>query len=191
MSEHKEDLLDPASDGQQPEIKGQEEELAAFEEKLENESAQELDKNHELEREFTELKDKYMRLYSEFENFRRRTAKEKIEMAQMAGKDVITSLLPVLDDFERANKAAESGSDIEAIKTGYMLISKKLLGTLETQGLKGFDSMGEEFDVELHEAISRIAAPDDSQKGKIVGEVERGYRLKDKIIRHAKVVIGE
>jgi molecular chaperone GrpE len=191
MSEHKEEILDPATDGQTPEIKGQEEELAEFEGKLENETAEELDKAQALQAEFNELKDKYMRLYSEFENFRRRTAKEKIDMAQMAGKDVITALLPVLDDFERANKSADNSSDLEAVKTGYLLISKKLNGILEGKGLKGFDSMGQEFDVELHEAISRMASPADDMKDKIIGEVERGYRLHDKIIRHAKVVIGE
>jgi molecular chaperone GrpE len=145
----------------------------------------------ELERVKTEIeasKDKYIRLYSEFENFRRRTAKEKIEMAQTANESVIKSLLPVLDDFERAEKAIQdkSNKDLE----GYTLIFNKFKKVLDQFGVKAMDiSAGSEFNADLHEAITQIPA-DEKLKGKIVDVVEKGYLLNDKVVRFAKVVIG-
>lgn len=137
-------------------------------------------------------KDKYVRLYSDFDNFRRRTAKEKIELLQTAGREVITEMLPVLDDFERALKASEGLKESNAsVLEGFQLIHKKMLGSLEAMGLKPMNSMGESFDAEVHEAVTKIPAPNASLKGKIVDELEKGYYLNDKVIRFAKVVVGE
>lgn len=137
-------------------------------------------------------KEKYLRLYSEFENFRRRTSKERLELLQTAGREVINTMLPVLDDFERALKANESLKDNNAsVVEGFQLIYKKMFGSLEIMGLKPMKSIGETFDAELHEAVTKIQAPEDSLKGKIVDELEKGYYLNDKVIRFAKVVIGE
>lgn len=137
-------------------------------------------------------KEKYLRLYSEFENFRRRTSKERLELLQTAGREVINTMLPVLDDFERALKANESLKDNNAsVVEGFQLIYKKMFGSLEAMGLKPMKCIGEPFDAELHEAVTKIQAPEDSLKGKIVDELEKGYYLNDKVIRFAKVVIGE
>ncbi|MBL7813088.1 MAG: nucleotide exchange factor GrpE [Bacteroidetes bacterium] len=139
-----------------------------------------------------EEKDRYLRLYSEFENYRRRMAKERLELFQTAGKDIIVSLLPILDDFERAMKAAENlNSDARPALEGFQLIQKKLQSMLESKGLKPLESIGKPFDVEFHEAITRFAAPDESMKGKVIDEVEKGYLLNEHVIRFAKVVVGE
>ncbi len=151
----------------------------------------EVNPNHDLlvaEAELAAAKDKYIRLYSEFENFRRRTAKEKMEMAQTANEQVIKALLPVLDDFERADKSIQdrSNKDIE----GYTLIFNKFKKVLEQSGVKPMElGAGSEFNADLHEAITQIPA-DGKLKGKIVDVVEKGYLLNDKVIRFAKVVIG-
>lgn len=143
-----------------------------------------------LQDELAESKDKFVRLYSEFENFRRRTAKEKIEMIQSANEQLIKSLLPVIDDFERAEKAFQSAGNKEA--EGFLLIYNKFKKTLEQAGVKPMDlSQGSDFDVELHEAITQIPAPEEKLKGKVVDVVEKGFLLNDKVIRHAKVVVGQ
>jgi molecular chaperone GrpE len=144
-----------------------------------------------LQQELKEQKDKYLRLYAEFENFRRRTAKENIELRQTASKEVITSLLDVLDDCERAEKQMPQTSDINELKAGVLLIFNKLRNTLQSKGLKPMDSIAKEFDVEKHEAITEIPAPKESLKGKVIDEVQKGYYLNDKIIRFAKVVVGK
>lgn len=134
-------------------------------------------------------KDKYIRLYSEFENFRRRTAKEKLEMSLAANEQVIKSLLPVVDDFERAEKAIQNkdNKDIE----GYVLIHNKFKKVLEQFGVKTMDiGSGSDFNADLHEAITQVPSPSENLKGKIVDVVEKGYLLNDKVIRFAKVVIG-
>lgn len=141
--------------------------------------------------EIAELNDKYIRLYSEFDNFKRRTARERIELLQTASKDVIAALLPVIDDFERAEKSFETSADLNALKEGVKLVHHKLKSILSQQGLQAIDSIGKELDVDFHEAITQIPAPSPDLKGKIVDEVERGYMLKDKVIRFAKVVVGE
>ncbi len=133
----------------------------------------------------SEMKDKYLRLYSEFDNFRRRTAKEKLEVIQTANADLLVELLPTLDDFERAMDNSEGADE------GLEIVYKKFKKTLEGVGLKEIKAgPGTEFDVEIHEAISQIPAPEKKLKGKIVDVVERGYFLKDKVIRFAKVVVG-
>lgn len=136
------------------------------------------------------LKDKYLRLYSEFENFRRRTAKERLELIKAANEELLIALLPVLDDFERASKSIETASDLQAVKDGVRLIHEKFYKILEGRGLKFMESLGKALDPELHEAVAQIPAPSDEEKGKIIDELERGYYLNDKVIRFAKVVTG-
>ncbi len=139
-----------------------------------------------------ESRDKYLRLYSEFENFRRRTAKEKLDMISTANEELMSSLLPVLDDFERASKSIEEeGSDNKSIREGLDLVYNKFKKTLEQKGLKAMNAgEGSDFDPDFHEAITQIPAPSKKLKGKVVDVVEKGYLLKDKVIRYAKVVIG-
>ncbi|RCR67719.1 nucleotide exchange factor GrpE [Larkinella punicea] len=140
--------------------------------------------------ELTDLKDKYLRLYADFENFRRRTAKEKIDLISNANEGLLVALLPVLDDFERALKSAESTSDVEALKAGVKLIFNKFYKVLESKGVKPMDSLGQVFNPDLHEAITQFPAPSDDLKGKIMDETEKGYLLNDKVIRFAKVILG-
>jgi molecular chaperone GrpE len=140
--------------------------------------------------EASEWQNKYLRLYAEFDNFKRRTSKERIELLQIAGKDVIVDLLPVLDDFERAQKSIETASDIEAVKEGVKLVHHKLKNLLNSKGLKEMTSIGAEFDADVHEGITNIPAPSDDLKGKVLDELEKGYYLNDKVIRFAKVIIG-
>ncbi|MBS1501064.1 MAG: nucleotide exchange factor GrpE [Bacteroidetes bacterium] len=142
-----------------------------------------------LRQEVALANDKYLRLYAEFDNFRRRTTKERAELLQTAGKDVIVSLLPVLDDFDRAIRSMANTTDINSVKEGVLLIQQKLRNILGQKGLKEMPSIGTDFDPELHEAITNIPASDD-QKGKVLDEVEKGYYLNDKVARHAKVVVG-
>ena len=134
--------------------------------------------------------DKFLRLYAEFDNYKRRTSKERVELLQTAGKDVIVSLLPVLDDFERASRAIENAKDVASVKEGVSLVHNKLKNLLIQKGLKEMVSKGEVFDADIHEAVTNIPAPDDSMKGKIVDVLEEGYLLNDKVIRFAKVVVG-
>ncbi|MDQ6481662.1 nucleotide exchange factor GrpE [Dyadobacter sp. LHD-138] len=140
--------------------------------------------------EVAELKDKYLRLYADFENFRRRTAKEKLEMISGASADVIKSVLPIVDDFERAKVSFESTTEIEALKEGVELIYSKLYKTLEAKGLKAMEAKGEVFDAEIHESIAQFPAPTEDLKGKVIDEIEKGYYLNDKVIRYAKVIVG-
>jgi molecular chaperone GrpE len=144
-----------------------------------------------LEMELDEQKDKYLRLVAEFDNFRKRTAKEKLELIQTGGKDVIVSLLDVLDDCDRAEQQIKNSTDIEAVKEGIHLIFNKLRSSLQARGVKEMESIGTDFDLEKHEAITEIDAPDESGKGKVLDQVHKGYYLNDKLIRFAKVVVGK
>jgi molecular chaperone GrpE len=144
-----------------------------------------------LKQEITDLKDKYLRQVADFDNLRKRAAKEKLETIQTAGKDVITSLLTVLDDSERAAAQLEKSQDIHALKEGLNLVFGKLRSTLQAKGLKPMESVGQDFNPEFHEAITEIPAPSPEQSGKVIDEVEKGYYLNDKIIRFAKVVVGK
>jgi molecular chaperone GrpE len=150
----------------------------------------ELTEEEKLKAEASEWNNKYLRLYAEFDNFKRRTSKERIELMQMAGKDVIVDLLTVLDDFERAQKSMETATDVEAIKEGVNLIHQKLKNLLGSKGLKEMNAKGVEFDADVHEGITNIPAPSDDLKGKVIEELEKGYYLNDKVIRFAKVIIG-
>jgi molecular chaperone GrpE len=149
-------------------------------------SNKDAEKIQELGQKLDELNDKYLRLFSEFDNYRKRTQREKLELFKTASEDVIAALLPVVDDFERALK-----SDGDAnFKEGVELIYSKLLKTLNQKGLEPLDSMGAEFDTDFHEAITNIPAPTPDMKGKVVDVIEKGYKLNDKVIRFAKVVVG-
>ena len=136
-----------------------------------------------------ELNDRYLRQAAEFDNFKRRNAKERMELIQTAGRDVITDLLEVLDDSERAQKQMETSEDVQQIKEGVQLVFNKLRNTLAARGLKPIESLNKDFNVDLHEAVTEIDAGEE-MKGKVVAEVQKGYYLNDKIIRFAKVVVG-
>ena len=150
--------------------------------------------NIELEKtraELEEQKEKYLRLFAEFDNAKRRHAKERIELMQTAGKEIILSLLDVLDDMDRAEKQLQATDNVEQLKEGVSLVFNKFRNVLQGKGLKPMESIGEEFDVEKHDAITEIPAPTSALKGKVVDEVTKGYYLNDKIIRHAKAIIGK
>lgn len=148
------------------------------------------DKVAELEAKVAELNDRYLRLYSEFDNYRKRTTKEKIEYMKTAGEDVFKALLPVVDDFERAIKFNETMEDLAPVKEGFSLIYNKISSTLTNKGLEAVESKGLEFNPDIHEAITNVPAPSDDLKGKIIDELEKGYTLNGKVIRFAKVVVG-
>jgi molecular chaperone GrpE len=148
------------------------------------------EENEQLKAELGEMKDKYLRVYAEFENYRRRTSKEKLDTIKLASKDSIKALLPAVDDFARAIKLSKEG-DEASLPEGILLIFDKLMKSLEQQGLKVMESTGQEFDSELHEALTKIPAPTEELKGKVIDTIEQGYTLNDKIIRYAKVVVGQ
>lgn len=147
--------------------------------------------NEKLKSELAELQDKYLRLYSEFENYRRRTNKEKIEMIDFASEKIIIEILPVLDDFERAMQMMKETQNTDNTYQGINLIIAKLRKILNDRGLEEMDCINKEFNPDLHEAITKIPAPNKKMKGKIVDQIQKGYLLKGKVIRHAKVVVGE
>lgn len=144
-----------------------------------------------LKAELEEAKDKYLRKVAEFENFKRRNAKERMELIQTAGKEVITDLLDVLDDCDRAQKQMENSSDPKEIREGVLLVFNKLRNILQARGLKHMKAINEEFNPDLHEAVAEITAATEEQKEKVLDEISKGYYLNDKIIRHAKVVVGK
>lgn len=135
-----------------------------------------------------EWQDKYTRLFAEFDNYKKRTRQERFDLINSAGADIISDLLLVIDDFERALSSLEVSDDIESVKEGYNLIYNKLLNTLKRRGLEPLESLGEVFDTDLHEAVSMVASED--KKGKVVEVVQKGYKLRDKVLRYAKVVVG-
>jgi len=144
-----------------------------------------------LKDELNEQKDKYLRLAAEFDNYRKRTSKEKYELIQTAGKDIIISLLEILDDIDRAENQINNSDDFALQKEGVTLVFNKIRSTLQSRGLKVLESVHTIFDVEKHEAITEIPAPTEDLKGKVIDEVQKGYYLNDKIIRFAKVVVGK
>lgn len=143
------------------------------------------------ENKINELNDKYLRLYSEFDNYRKRTIKEKSDLIKSAGEDVFKTIIPVIDDFERAIKANENIEDLAAIKEGMQLIYSKFKNSIQAKGLTAFDTIGNAFDSEIMEAITHVPAADESQKNKVIDEIEKGYKLGDKVIRFAKVVVAQ
>lgn len=153
-----------------------------------------VEEESELEKAREELalaRDKYVRLVAEFDNFKKRNARERIDLIQTAGRDVITDLLEVLDDCDRAQKQLESAEGNEAVKEGVMLVFSKLRNRLQARGLKAMETIGQPFNPDIHEAITEIPAPAEESRGKVLDEVMKGYYLSDKIIRHAKVVVGK
>jgi molecular chaperone GrpE len=156
-----------------------------------NEPVSEESEVEKLKAEVEEQKDKFVRKVAEFENFKRRNAKERIELIQTAGKEVITDMLDVLDDSDRAQKQIEKSEHNKEIKEGVLHVFNKLRNTLGARGLKPMETFHKEFDPDLHEAIAEIPAPSDDLKGKVLDEIVKGYYLNDKIIRHAKVVVGK
>lgn len=160
---------------------------ASNEEMTEN-GQNELDK---VKAELAEANDKFLRLYSEFDNFKRRSTKERIELMQNAGQEIIKALLPVVDDFQRQEKYFKPDTDVTTLKEGVDLIHNKLTSILQNKGLTAIESLGKEFDTDFHEAITKIPAPSEDLKGKVVDEIEKGYVLNGKVIRFAKVVVGE
>ena len=149
------------------------------------------DEMMKLKNELEIQKDKYVRLVAEFDNFKRRNAKEKGELIQTAGKEVIASMLDVLDDSDRAEKQINTSDDIEQIKDGIKLVFNKLRTTLQSKGLKAMESIDTDFDVHKHEAIAEVGVEDENKKGKVIDEIVKGYYLNDKLIRFAKVIVGK
>jgi len=149
------------------------------------------EKIQELEIQVAESKDKYLRLFAEFENYKKRTMKERLELMKNAAQDTIQTILPVLDDFNRAKKSADDDNSVEQFSEGVQLVYDKLHNSLKAKGLTEMESTGEVFDAELHAAITEIPAPSEDMKGKVIDTIESGYYLNDKIIRHAKVVVGK
>lgn len=147
--------------------------------------------NTELKHKADELNDKFLRLYAEFDNYKKRTLKERIEISRNAGIEIINALIPVIDDFSRALKQMENSNDLAGLQEGVKLIHQKMNAVLESRGLKQMKSLHEPFNPELHDAIAEVPAQDPSLAGKVVDEIECGYYLNDKIIRHAKVVVGK
>ena len=177
------EAVNDATNTEQAENLGSEESTSAPE--------QELSEEEKLRKEVADWKDKYTRLFAEFDNFRKRSIKERSDIIGAAAGDVIKEIIPVLDDFDRAIKANESTEDVAIIKEGFVLIHNKMYKRLEAKGLKPVDATGKPFDTDFHEAITSIPAPSEDLKGKVVDEVEKGYLLHEKVLRFSKVVIGQ
>jgi len=161
-------------------------------EKATEEDCAEGQEEPKVEDELAIMKDKYVRLNAEFDNFRKRNARERVELIQTASLEVIKDLLDVLDDCNRTEEMLQNDAvEMNAIKEGVQLVFNKLRKTLENKGLSSFDSKGEDFNVELHEALTEIPAPSKKLRGKVVDEIQKGYNLNGKLIRHAKVVVGK
>ena len=180
------------------EVKEQNEELvndqneSTKEDTAPKETIKEKTKEEELEDSLKVEKDKFLRLFAEFENYKKRTSKERIELFKTAGEEIMVAMLPVLDDFERALSHIEEDKEAEELRKGVLLIYQKLLTTLEQKGLSKIEiKSGEAFDADIHEAVTQIPAPNKKMKGKIIDVIEKGYKLGDKIIRFPKVVIGQ
>ena len=160
-------------------------------EEAEAEEKEEPKKEPTAEEKLAELQDRYLRLSAEYDNFRKRTLKEKIDMQKSANENLLETLLPVADDFDRAMQSVDEAKEIEAVKEGLKLIAGKFNGFLKQQGVKEIEAVNKEFDTDLHEAITKIPAPSKKLKGKVVDVVQKGYFLNEKVLRFSKVVIGE
>ena len=184
-----ENPIDSSQSNEQP--KNSEENVVVdSEESISSDNLNSENKEEDWQLKFAEMNDRYLRLYSEFDNYRKRSARERVEFAKTAASDTFTAILPVLDDFDRAAKAMENAEDIAVVKEGMQLIYHKFRSILISKGLEEMNAQGETFDADFHEAITSIPSPDDSMKGKVVDEVEKGYSLNGKVIRFAKVVVG-
>lgn len=172
------------------EMQAEAEQLSATEPEAAAEISPEVDEAAKLRAELDEMQKKYLYLLSEFENYKRRTAKERLDLFKTASKDLLVELLPVLDDFERGLQAMEVSTDVTAVKTGVDLVYNKFKGILTNKGLQPIESVGADFDTELHEAISQAPAAEEAQKNKVIAEVEKGYKLNEQVVRYAKVIVG-
>ncbi len=178
-------------------IKNKEKDAKTVDNAAEEQAAKETEENKETDpleaakQEIAELKDKHLRLFSEFDNYRKRTTKERIELFKTANADLMTDLLPVLDDFDRAFEAMQQSQADKALVDGVELIRNKLKTTLEKKGLKCMEAKGKDFDTDYHEAVTEFPVQDEAMKQKVVDVVEKGYVLNDKILRYAKVVVGK
>ncbi|MDF1572270.1 MAG: nucleotide exchange factor GrpE [Bacteroidales bacterium] len=184
----------------QEEIKDQEvveetaenqDEMSVAHEEEQEPTVEEKTKEEELGEKLAELQDKYLRLSAEYDNYRKRTLREKMDLQEGAREDIFVNILPVVDDLERALEVVQSAKDLEAVKLGMQLIHTKFSNYLTQQGIKPIDAIDKEFNTDLHEAVTKIPVESKKKKGKVVDVVEKGYTLRDKVIRFAKVVIGE
>jgi Molecular chaperone GrpE (heat shock protein) len=150
-----------------------------------------INKEEQLQVQVKELQDKYIRLMAEFDNFRKRSLKERTDLIKSAGEDILVNILPIMDDFERGLAAMESAQDVESVKQGVGLIYNKFKDFLTQRGVKEIEASRQDFNVDVHEALTKIPAPEDALKGKVVDVIQKGYYLNDKVIRFAKVVVGE
>ena len=160
-------------------------------EEVEVEEKEEPKKEPTVEEKLAELQDRYLRLSAEYDNFRKRTLKEKIDLLKSANENLLEAVLPVADDFDRAMQSVDEAKDIKAVKEGLKLISGKFRGFLNQQGVKEIEAVNKAFDTDLHEAITKIPAPSKKLKGKVVDVIQKGYYLNEKVLRFSKVVIGE
>jgi molecular chaperone GrpE len=184
-----ENPIDSSQSNEQP-INSEENVVVDSEENISSDNVNSENKEDDWQLKFAEMNDQYLRLWSEFDNYRKRSARERVEFSKTAASDTFTAILPVLDDFDRAAKAMENADDIAVVKEGMQLIYHKFRNILISKGLEEMNAQGETFDADFHEAITSIPSPDDSMKGKVVDEVEKGYSLNGKVIRFAKVVVG-
>jgi len=205
-AQQKEETTKQPQDDNQEQVKQEQDEQAQAEQETkekeqEKEKGKKEDKKKKKEKEkaaeksdkekLAELQDRYLRLQAEYDNYRKRTLKEKMELTRSAGEDILKGLLPVMDDFERAIQSIDEAEDAEALKDGVHLIYGKFKEFLKQQGVSQMESQDQEFDTDKHEAISKIPAPNEDMKGKVVDVVQTGYYLNDKVLRYAKVVVGE
>jgi molecular chaperone GrpE len=184
-----ENPIDSSQFNEQP-INSEENVVVDSEENISSDNVNSENKEDDWQLKFAEMNDQYLRLWSEFDNYRKRSARERVEFSKTAASDTFTAILPVLDDFDRAAKAMENADDIAVVKEGMQLIYHKFRNILISKGLEEMNAQGETFDADFHEAITSIPSPDDSMKGKVVDELEKGYSLNGKVIRFAKVVVG-
>lgn len=185
------DTLDEQENTTQPEVSEATENTENTENVGATEAPAQENEAEKWQKDAAEWKDKYLRLYAEFDNFRKRSIKEKSDILATAAAGIVKDLLPVMDDFDRAVKANETAEDIQAVKEGFVLIQQKLNNALTAKGLKPINAIGQVFDTDYHEAITQIPAPSEDMKGKVVDELEKGYLLNDKVVRFSKVVIGQ
>lgn len=189
------DIQTPDNNGEEKQKQEKPEDIAASEEKEDKKKKSKKDKKEtkivELEEKLKELSDKHLRLQAEFDNFRKRTLKEKADLIKSGGETVLTGILPVIDDFERAIQSLKHVPEDDAGKQGTLLIYSKFREFLKQNKVKEIDALHQEFDVDHHEALTKIPAPDEKLKGKVVDVIQKGYTLNDRVIRYAKVVVGE
>lgn len=193
LADKKENSSDKSDEKPENEIPNSDENINedSIEEEIEVEKPEELSEIEILNKKIEEQNDKYLRLFSEFDNFRKRTIKEKTDIYKTAGFEIIKDLLPIVDDFERAIGSIDDKEEIKAHKDGMLFIYNKLTNMLKQKGLTEIEAYGEKFDTDLHEAVTKIKAPKKKLKGKVVDVLEKGYKLNDKVVRYSKVVIGE